>query len=411
MKNISNNYITIIDIGTSKIVCLIAKYTIGGNMTIIGIGHQVSGGIRSGIITDIKLAEESIRAAVGAAEDMAGINIDRAIVGISGNKQKSGILKVELNIKGPAISDRDIKQIIEQGSSRFYESGQDVIHCLAVDYTIDGTSGITNPVGMFANKLEATLHIITVASSNIINLNNCMAMCHLNIDGYISTSYASAIACLSEDEKNLGVTSINFGAGNTAISIFKNGNMVYSDNIPIGGGHITNDIAVGLSTSIKSAERVKVLHGNAFKSAKDEHELIDLPSLEEDFAGVQNIQKSSLISIIRPRVEEILELIDNSFNNYGKNKTGGKIVITGGAMQLRGLSDRIEQSFNKTVRIGIPADIDGMAESTKGPSFSTAIGMLLLAKQQLDLKYKIYNGKILSKGIFARTINWMRNNF
>ena len=407
MKNISNNYITIIDIGTSKIVCLIAKYTIGGNMTIIGIGHQVSGGIRSGIITDIKLAEESIRAAVGAAEDMAGINIDRAIVGISGNKQKSGILKVELNIKGPAISDRDIKQIIEQGSSRFYESGQDVIHCLAVDYTIDGTSGITNPVG----KLEATLHIITVASSNIINLNNCMAMCHLNIDGYISTSYASAIACLSEDEKNLGVTSINFGAGNTAISIFKNGNMVYSDNIPIGGGHITNDIAVGLSTSIKSAERVKVLHGNAFKSAKDEHELIDLPSLEEDFAGVQNIQKSSLISIIRPRVEEILELIDNSFNNYGKNKTGGKIVITGGAMQLRGLSDRIEQSFNKTVRIGIPADIDGMAESTKGPSFSTAIGMLLLAKQQLDLKYKIYNGKILSKGIFARTINWMRNNF
>ena len=342
---------------------------------------------------------------------MAGINIDRVIVSISGNKQQSCTIKVELNIKGHEISNRDIKQIFEQASSQFNETAQDVIHCVAVDYTIDGTSGIKNPVGMFANKLDATLHITTVASSNIINLNNCIAMCHLNIEGYISTPYASAIACLTEDEKNLGVTTIDFGAGNTAISIFRNGNMVYSDTIPVGGGHITNDIAIGLSTNIKSAERIKVLHGNAFKIAKDEHEIIDLPNSEDDYTGVQNVQKSTLISIIRPRVEEILEMIDNSFTKYGKHKIGGKIVITGGAIQLRGLSDRIEQSFNKHVRIGMPIHIDGMAESTKGPSFSTATGMLLLTKQQLDIKYKNYNHNLLYKGIFGKTVAWIRNNF
>lgn len=411
MSKLNNNIIAVLDIGSAKVVCFIARYISDGEFSVIGIGHQIAEGIKSGVIIDIKSAEESIRLAVGAAEEMAGINIDRVIVSVSGNKVKSNLTKIDLNVNGREITDHDIGQIINNGIEKFNEQ-QEVIHCIPIDYDIDGTGGIKNPVGMYGNNLKANLNVVTIASANILNLNNCLAMCHLNIEGYIASTYASAVACLTEDEKELGVTLIDFGAGCTSICIFKGGKMIFLETIPVGGKHITNDIAIGLSTTVEIAERTKNLHGNVFKAEKDEQEIIDLVAPGEDDAlDVSQVQKSDLIAIIKPRAEEILELVYKSIDKFGFHNAGGKVVITGGASQIRGMDDFVEQSLQRNVRVGVPQFIEGMAESTKGTAFSTCVGMMLLTKQQRDNKIFSLSNKMAGKGFVGKVFFWLRNNF
>jgi cell division protein FtsA len=411
MSKFNSNIIAVLDIGSSKVACFIARLAGDGEMSVIGIGHQVADGVKSGVIVDIKQAEESIRSAVGAAEDMAGINIDRVIVNVSGNKIKSSKAKIEIGIKDTEITERDLSKIVFEGIERC-DAEEEVIHCIPVDYEIDGTKGIKNPLGMYAKSLVANLNIVTVASSNIQNLNSCLALCHLNIEGYIASGYASAVSCLTEDEKELGVTLIDFGAGCTSVCIFKGGKMMYIDAIPVGGRHITNDIAIGLSTSVEIAERIKALHGNVFKAEKDEQEIIDLiPPGEEYGTDIVQVQKSELISIIKPRAEEIIEMVHKSIKKFGVHNAGGKIVITGGASQIRGLDNFVEQHMSRAVRAGSPDFIEGMAESTRGSAFATCVGMLKLTKQQRNNKTFNLGNAIGNKGFFGKIFFWLRNNF
>ncbi len=412
MAKLNKSFIAALDIGSSKIVCFIAQVNSNGSLSIVGVGHQVSHGIKSGIITDVKLAEHSVSSAVGIAEQIAGVTVDRAIVNMSGNKQASYNIKAELNIKGQEITDRDISRIILQGCEQNQLAGREIIHCIPVDYTIDGTGGIKNPQGMYCNSLVATLHIITASSSNIINLTNCLAQCHLNIEGYIASSYASGTACLTEDEKELGVTLLDFGGSNVAISVFKGGNIIYTDTVPFGGSNITNDLAIGLSTNLETAERVKTLYGNVFLTAKDEQEIIDIPQTVNGGVNTSHIPKSAVISIVKPRVEEILEMTKKSLDKFGQRNTGGHVVITGGGSQLSGLIDLTSQMLGKQVRIGIPQPIDGMAESTKGTAFSTCTGMLLLAAKQRKNKHLNLKGKSKpANGLAGKAINWLKENF
>jgi cell division protein FtsA len=406
MSKLNNSFIAVLDIGTSKIVCLIAKANAEGAINIAGIGHQVSQGIKSGVITDIRLAEQAIRSAVGSAEHMSGINIDSIIVNISGNKQKSQTVKASLGIKGLEITDREISRLISQGSSQHKTEGQEIIHAIPIDFSIDGTTGITNPRGMYGDKLGATLHLITTSSSNVMNLTNCLAQCHLNVEGYIASPYASGTACISDEEKELGVTLLDFGGGTSSIAVFKGGNIIYTDTIPAGGMHITNDLAIGLSTNVETAERMKALYGNVVKTSKDDREIIDIPQSDSD---VSHVPKSSLINIIRPRIDEILDMVESRLKDSGVNNIGGQIVITGGGSQLGGLSELVSQRFKRQVRMGAAKRIEGMAESTKGPAFSTCAGMLLLARQQHINK----NGKnfITADGFIGRIIEWLRDNF
>lgn len=413
MAKLKTSVIAVLDIGTSKVVCFIAKLTSSGEVVILGIGHQVSEGIRSGMITDITLAEESIRSAVGAAEYMAGINIDTVIVNISGNKQISSTVKVEVDIKGRAIAPRDLSRILSQGREHFSQEGYDIIHCIPAEYIIDGTGGIRNPLGMFGNVLQARLHVISVASTVLMNLTKCLAQCHLNIEGFIASPYASGAGCLSEDEKELGVTVIDFGGGSTSVAIYKSGGLVFTDTIPLGGKHITNDIAICLSTTIETAERVKTLHGNVFKAAKDEQEIIDIPQTGEDgIEEIAHIIKLDLIQIIRPRVDEILDLLKEHIGRFGIHHMGGHIVVTGGGSQLTGIGELVEEEFGRQVRTGNPRLITGMAESTKGPAFSCAIGMLQLIRQQRALKTPdVQPRKRAASGSMGKVLVWLKENF
>lgn len=413
MAKLRNSIVSVLDIGTTKVVCFIAEIDSLGNMRVIGIGHQVSQGIRSGTITDIKQAEDSIRAAVGAAEQMANVTVDKVFVNLSGSKINSFVIQAEMHVSGQEINQRDVQRIIEQGCEEYREDNNEIIHCVAVDYAIDGTSGIHDPVGMYGDVLGARLHIVTMASSSVYNLANCLARCHLDIEDYIISSYASALACLDNDEKELGATLIDFGGGNTSVSVFKSGKLIYTGSVPLGGMHITNDIAVGLSTNIASAERIKTLNGHVLTAARDEQEIIDIPQIGEDGdSETAHIQKASLVGVIKPRIEEILELLKEKLDTEAYAQVGGVIKITGGASQLSGLKELTGSVLERPARIGIPKAVEGMAESTRGAAFSTSVGMLLYANDQRQKKnYNYSNSSYILRNPIAIFFRWFKENF
>ncbi len=413
MPRLGKSFITSLDIGSSKISCFISEILPDGQLNIIGIGHQVSGGIKSGTITDIRLAENSIRAAVGAAEQMAGVNVDRVIVNISGCMQKSHHLYAEMSVTNHEISSRDIHKIIAQGCGQIQDEDREIIHCIPVEYAIDNMKGIKDPNGMHGKVLSAQMHVVAASHSSLLNITSCLAKCHLDVEDFIISPYASAIACLSRDEKELGTIFIDFGGSHTSIAIFKHSNMIYADFIPVGGSHITNDIALGLATSLESAERAKTLYGNLISTAKDEREIIDIPQVGDDGrAEMNHVQRSTLVGIIRPRVDEILELISSRLQASGYRNIGGNVVISGGGSQLGGLKELVANYFSKQVRQGLPKKIEGMAESTKGAAFSTCTGMLLLTLEKRKLSSYDFMGRISRfNSPLQRIAEWFRENF
>jgi len=407
--------LAVLDIGTTKIACFIAQIDSAGEIKITGIGHQLSKGIRSGIITDFAEAEASIVAAVHAAEQMAGETIENVMVSLSGGNITSRNVTVEMTMLGEEVTDRDIMDIIEQGRASISHSESDIIHCIPVSYYLDGAKGISDPRKMYGKKLGADLHIITGLPSVTRNLAHCVGRCHLNVEEYIVSPYASALACLEEDEKQLGVTLIDMGGGVTSFSIFTGGKNVYTDAIPVGGAHVTNDIARGLSTNLIHAERLKTLHGSAIATASDDQVMVDVPPLgEEDSDDMNTMPRSMLVGVIRPRIEEIFEMIRSKIEVNGATSQAGKrVVLTGGASQLLGVREMAANILGKQVRLGRPRPLPGLAESVSGPAFSTPLGMLeyIIKKPMEEQMFDAHRHRgSLSSG-FEKVVSWFRENF
>lgn len=408
MAKLNRQIIAALDIGATKIVCLIAEETVESGLKVIGIGHQFSQGIKSGTITNIQLAEQSIRSAVAAAEQMAGLNIDRIILSLNSVKQRSHYILTEMQVTGQEVSERDTQKLLEQGYRQFSQDGQEVIHCIPLDYAIDDTQGIKNPVGLYGHHLKSELHVVTTSQTTLLNITNCIARCHLDIEEYMVSSYASAYACLNQDEKELGVALIEFGGSTTSVAVFKHGHLVYTETIPIGGMHITNDIALGLSTSLESAERIKTLYGNVLHTSKDDQEMIDVPYIGNgSYEETNHVPRSNLVKIIRPRIDEILEMIAYRMKKVHLLDHTSSIVLSGGGSQLSGLKEYTAQLFQRQTRIGVPKAIEDLAESTKGPAFATVIGMLHYMR---DLHQAAYGArhKAGMKGTFKKAVSWLK---
>jgi len=407
--------VAVLDIGTSKIACFIAQTDSAGEIRITGIGHQLSKGIKSGVITDFADAETSIVSAVHAAEQMAGETIDMVLVSLSGGNLASRSVTVEMSMLGEEVSDRDIIDIIEQGSASISHAEHEVVHCIPVSYYLDGARGISDPRKMFGKKLGADLHIITAQPSITRNLAHCVARCHLNVDEYIASPYASGLSVLDDDEKQLGVTLIDMGGGVTSFSVFSGGKNIYTDSVAIGGTHVTSDIARGLSTSLHHAERLKTLHGSAVATASDDQVMVDVPLLGEDAGDDSNtVPRSMLVGVIRPRVEEIFEIIRSKMEMSGVVGAAGKrVVLTGGASQLLGVREMASTILGKQVRLGRPRGLPGLAESVSGPAFATALGMLEYtikkpAEEQLFDRHKRRAGFTFG---FEKIVRWFKENF
>lgn len=407
-----NGILAALDVGSSKISCFIAR--VGGTegLRVLGVGHHASSGIRHGSITDMDAAHSAILAAVGAAEEMAGVQIESVIVNGSGGKPSSRSLGVEIAVSGQEIADADLRRVLSQGYSRHGIPDQELIHCIPVGYSVDGNRGVREPRGMFGERLGVNMHLITADSGAIRNLANCIARAHLKIDGTVVAPYAAGLSCLVEDERELGVTLVDMGGTTTTIAVFSEGDVVHTDWIPVGGSHVTNDVARGLSTPLGQAERMKILYGSAIATGREDEEVIDVPLIgEQDQQHPNHMPRSMLNGIIRPRLEETLELVRNRLETSGASHLAGRrLVLTGGASQLPGVRELAALILEKQVRMGAPAHISGLADSTAGPAFAVCTGMLLYAiRPEADAAAFLYAQKGSNR--LGRISQWLRENF
>jgi cell division protein FtsA len=283
-----------------------------------------------------------------------------------------------------------------------------------VGFSIDGSRGIRDPRGMVGQKLAVNMNIVTASTANVRNLASCIGRCHLDIAALVVGPYAAGLSCLVEDESKLGVTVVDMGGGTTSIAVFYDGNLVFTDSVPVGGGHVTNDIARGLSTPIVHAERMKTLYGSAIASPADEREMISVPQVGEDDDGNPNhVPKSLLVGIIAPRLEETLELVRDRLESSGFDKVvGRRIVLTGGACQLPGTRELAALILDKQIRVGRPLRVAGLAEAMNVPAFATTAGLVHFALSE-RAELPRHGGALNDgpSGFIGRVGHWIREYF
>ncbi len=409
-----NGLIAALDIGTTKICCLIARMGEFGPK-IVGIGHQVSAGMRNGTVVDMDALEGAVRATVEAAEQMAEDNVRDVTINLTNVGVRSRLIAYEVSTAGHRIDEADLRHLLDPHALQAEEGeGRERVHTIPVGYSIDGTRGVRDPIGMYGDRLAVNMHVVSASSPAMRNLETAVAHCHLGVADAAVSPYASALACLVGDETKLGVTMIDMGGGTTTVAVFFDGELVHTDVVPLGGSHITNDIARGLSTPLGHAERVKTLFGNAVPSSSDDRAVIEVPLIGEDGVGeASQVPRSMLIGIIRPRVEETFELIRDRLAQAGFEQVSGpRVVLTGGASQLPGVSDVAAQVLERQVRIARPTPIDGLAEAVSGPAFSTCVGLInYAASASREANAGIFQPAAHSGSKFGRLGQWFRENF
>ena len=414
MNKTRTGLIAALDIGSSKICCLLAQPLNEGGVRVIGTGHHVSKGVRGGAVIDMDAAQNATLTAVSAAEELAGEQIREVVVNVSGGNLSSETYNVELAISGREINETDMRKALAQSNSIQHDADREILHCLPVGYSLDSTRGIRDPRGMFAETLGVNINVISARTATLRNLANCLGRCHLDIEIAVAAPYASGLACLVEDEVDLGVTIVDMGGGTTTIAVFYDGEVIHADSIPVGGQHVTSDIARGLSTSLAHAERMKTLYGSAIPSPSDERELIDVPLIGEENTNQPNhVPRSLLNGIIRPRMEETFELVRSRLEVAGMDRISGRrLVLTGGASQLQGARELATLVLEKQVRMGRPMRISGLAEATSGPAFSTCAGLVrFAAERHADVRDQIDATPAGVGGRFSRLSHWLRENF
>ncbi len=408
-----------LDVGSTKVCCFIAREGSDRLPSIVGIGQQASRGVKNCAIVGMEAAESSVLNAVHAAEEMAGTTIDRVIVNLSAGYPASSALGVEVSIDGHEVRDIDLRRALQQGHQKEQqlaqdEQGRQMIHSIPTGYSIDGNRGIRDPRGMFGELLGVDMHLITAASGAVRNLTSCVQRCHLDVAGFVVSPYASGLSCLVEDEMDLGVTVIDMGGGSTTIAVFYDGNVIFTDVIPVGGSHVTNDVARGLSTPLAHAERMKTLYGHALAASADEREMIDVPQVgEDDNDSAHQVPRSLLVGIVQPRLEETFELVRSRLEASGFHKIAGRrVVLTGGASQMPGVRELGSLVLDKQLRIGRPIHVTGLADSTGGPAYSTCAGLLnyaLAADMAAAEELRPEVGE--PTGLFGRFGHWFREHF
>ncbi len=402
-----------LDIGASKVCCFIAQHQ-DGRWKVTGIGNQISGGMKNGNVTDMDTVEASVRAAVDAAERMAEQTVRDVYVSFSGGHQESINYHVDVAINGHAVSERDLDAVRDPGHAPDLGEGREILHILPITYGIDGDDGIMDPRGMYGNNLGVDLHLITNQIAAARNLRIAVEKCHLKVAGFVSSALASGLGSLVEDERNLGVALVDMGGGTTKIGIFHEGTMIHGSSIPVGGAHVSSDIARGLSTSLANAERLKTLYGNVMVAPADDGEMIDVPRMGESGAdNIDSIPLSLLSGIIRPRIEETLELVRERIETSGFEKlVGRRVVLTGGAAMLQGMPQLAHQILDKQVRIGRPRGIGGLAEVTSGPAFSACAGLLnYVSRFGTERVAQPAETAPAVQSPLKRAARWLRENF
>lgn len=395
-----------LDIGTSKICCIIAKISREKRISILGYGYNAAKGIKNGVVVDVNQATIAVCNAVEAAEQMANERIENVIVNVSGDRTRSVVRSSSVSIhKNRPVLDEDVKKVTDKGLMKVNVEGSEPVHFLTMGYHVDNGEEVKNPINIYGENLSVDILLGLYPRPMYKNLATVVESSHLDIEMRAFSAYASGLSCLVEDEKELGATIIDIGGGTTSIASFKNGHPVYFSSIPVGGVNVTNDIALGLTTSFNYAEEVKTRHGCAFLISQDEREIINVyPVGEEDDSNIKQIYKADLINIISPRIEEIFEMTARKLDEAGyKNAAMHRVVLTGGASQLPGMREVASMVLDKQVRIGRPRNIENIPQVLFSPVFSTALGLLLFAVNNSERKIiKKVNASSSGDGIFTK---------
>ncbi len=381
--------LSVLDVGTSKVACLIARLDPADEAEVLrgrthraqvlGIGHQRSRGLKGGIVVDMDEAERSIRHAVDAAERMAGVQIEGAIVAITGGRIASQTFRAQVALSGRAIAERDVNKVMDAATAHPMPGGRAVLHSLPTGFVLDGARGIRDPRGMLGERLGVDMHVASCDTPAVRNLMLAVERCHLTIDAVVATPYASALATLVDDEAEMGAAAIDMGGGTTSVAVFAGGHLVHLDAIAVGGHHVTMDIARGLSMRLDDAERLKALSASCVETAADERDLIGIPQVVEEERGQSAmIPRGRLTRIVKPRVEEILELVRDRLKAAGfAGSTLRGVVLAGGASQLAGMPQLASQILGCQARAARPVGIKGLPESAKNPAFAGVVGLLV----------------------------------
>lgn len=414
----------VLDIGTSKIVCLIARLDpIGESQPrrthrcrVLGIGHQRSGGVKGGIVVDLDQVEGAIRRAVDAAERMAGVEVESVIVNVTGGRIGSQLFGARVGTAGRAVVDTDIERVLQACAARTQAQGKAVLHSLPTGFSLGDMHNIHDPRGMIGDALSADMHIISCDATAARNLMLAVERCHLSVEAMVATPYAAGLSALVDDEAELGTTLIDMGGGTTSIGVFAGGSLLHVDAVALGGNHVTLDVARGLNTRLADAERLKTLYGACLSAVSDEREAIAVTFAGEDGDYPTHVPKSQLVRIIRPRVEEILELVRDRLKASGlAGNAAARFILTGGASQLAGMPEAAKRILGGQVRLGRPLGIQGLSESAKSPSFSAAVG-LLVYPQTAKAEYfrpvrRPAQAASGTGGYIARVGQWLRESF
>ncbi len=414
-----------LDVGTSKIVCLIARLQpiepsemLRGRThrcRILGIGHQRSRGIKGGVVVDMEAAEGAIRLAVDAAERMAGVQVQSVIVNITGGRLSSRFFDAKIAVGGHAVSDSEVHRVLEACHASV-EPGRSPLHSLPTGFTLGSAEAIRDPRGLIGDELGAAMHVVSTDGIAARNLMLAIERCHLSVEAMVATPYASGLSALVDDEAELGTAMIDIGGGTTSVGIFSDGNLTHVDAFAVGGRHVTMDLARGLNIPLADAERLKTLHGTCLVSTSDDRESIAVTPVGEDEDHATHVPKSQLTRIIRPRVEEILELVRDRLKSAGfPAHSGRRIVLTGGAAQLAGLPEAAKRIVSGQVRIGRPLGIQGLPESAKGPAFSAAVGLLVYPQVSGIEHFRPVGAKGMSEAsndnYLSRMGRWLKDSF
>jgi cell division protein FtsA len=406
---VATRKLTALDIGSTKICCFIAEVSEAGRIRVTGMSHQQSAGLKGGMVVDMESAYRAILSAVHSAEQMAGTTIEDVVLSINGARPQSTTLTREMQIGGGAIRDPDISKLLQEARESVTLQDRMLLHAIPIGYSVDGGPLLKEPRSMHAQTVGVKMHVVTANESAVQNLVNCVARCHLTVSDFALAPYAAGLSALVEDEKDLGATVIDMGGGTTSFSVFYQGAAVYGDCIPVGGQHVTSDIARGLSTTLQQAERLKTLYGSCQPAPSDDRELIDAPRIgEEDDTSPNRVPRSFLVSIIAPRLEETFELVRKRMEASGANGMAGqRVVLTGGASQLPGVREMAGRILNKQVRHGRPLKVSGLAEATGGPAFATAAGLLHFAVDDCgEARGSTSQSTANQNGLFAHIGKW-----
>ena len=409
-KKADKNLIVGLDIGTSKVVAIVAEVSAEGRLEIIGIGSHPSRGLKKGVVVNIESTVQSIQRAIEEAELMAGCQINSVYAGIAGSHIRSLNSHGIVAIRESEVTPSDVERVIDAARAVAIPADQKILHILPQEFIIDKQEGIREPVGMSGVRLESKVHMVTGAVSAAQNIVKCVRRCGLEVDDIILEQLASSHAVLTEDEKELGVCLVDIGGGTTDIAIFTDGAIRHTAVIPIAGDQVTNDIAVALRTPTQFAEEIKIKYACALTQLASPEETIEVPSVGD--RPSRRLARQTLAEVVEPRYDELLTLIQAELRRSGfEDLIAAGVVLTGGSSKMEGVIELAEEIFHMPVRLGVPQHVSGLVDVVRNPIYATGVGLLLFGSQhRYDRGGETVTGSS-TKGVWERMKVWFKGNF